>query len=115
MTRKTQMKKKMQDELVASKILNSNSVNNNSVNLDFMKKNLEMKKNNWAVWERYKLDLNIARTKQVTFGTNSLKSDGPKILNALPFNMKTVENLSVFKTLIKKQNDTSCNCMICCQ
>ena len=45
-----------------------------------------------------KLNLNIPRTNQVTFG-----SYGPKIWNDLPFiNIKTAENLSAFKTLIKK-------------
>ena len=44
-----------------------------------MKKNFEVKKNNRVVREIYKLNLNILRTNQVTFGTNSLKSYGPKI------------------------------------
>ena len=70
-----------------------------------------MKKNNQVVWDRYKLNLNIPRTNQVTFDTNSLKSYGPKIWKALPFNMKAAENLSAFKTLIKKWNDASYNCI----
>ena len=49
------------------------------------------------------------------FGTNSLKSYGPKIWNALPFSIKTAENLKAFKTLIKKWNGASCNCIICSQ
>ena len=77
-----------------------------------MKKFFEMKKNNRVVRERYKLNLNIPRANQVTFGTNSLKCYGPKIWNALPFNIKTAENLSTFKTLIKKWNGASCNCII---
>ena len=60
-----------------------------SLNPDFMKSIFEMKKNNRVVRERYKLNLNIPRTNQVTFGTNSLKSYGPKIWNALLFNIKT--------------------------
>ena len=59
--------------------------------------------------------LNIPRTNQVTFITNSLKSYGPKIWNALPFSIKTAENLKAFKTLIKKWNGASCNCIICSQ
>ena len=39
-----------------------------------MKKKFKMKKNNPVVRERYKLILNIPRKKQVTLGTNSLKS-----------------------------------------
>ena len=83
----------------------------NSLNPDFMKKIFEMKKHNRVVRDRYKLNLNIPRTKQVTFGTNSLKSYGPKIWNALPFNTKMAEKLSAFKTLIKRWNGASCNCI----
>ena len=65
--------------------------------------------------EKYNLNLNIPRTNQVTFGTSSLKSYGPKIWNALPFSIKTAENLKAFKTLIKKLNGALCNCIICSQ
>ena len=74
-----------------------------------------MKKNNQVVQDRYKLNLNIPRTNQGTFGTNSLKSYVPKIWNAVLFNIKTTENLSAFKTLIKKLNGASWNCIICRQ
>ena len=58
----------------------------NSLSPDFTKKKFEMKKNNRVIRDRYK------------FGTNSLKSYGLKIWNVLPFNIKTAENLKVFKT-----------------
>ena len=61
-----------------------------------------MKTNNRIVRGKYKLNLDIPRTNQVTFGTNSLNYYGPKIRNALPFRIKTVENLKAFKTLIQK-------------
>ena len=54
-----------------------------------MKNIFEMKTNNRIVREKYNLNLNIPRTNQVTFGTNSLKSCGPKTWNALPFSIKT--------------------------
>ena len=44
-----------------------------------MKNYFEVKKNNRVVRDRYKLNWNIPRTNQVTFGTNSLTSYGPKI------------------------------------
>ena len=87
----------------------------NSLNADFMKNIFEMKKNNRVVRERYKLNFNIPRTNQVTFGTTSLKSYGPKIWNALPFNIQTAENLEAFKALVKKWSCASCNCIICSQ
>ena len=51
----------------------------NSLNPDFMKNVFEMKTDNRIFREKYKLNLNIPRRNQVTFGTNSLKSYGPKI------------------------------------
>ena len=80
-----------------------------------MKNIFDMKTNNRIVREKYKLNLNIPRTNQAMFGTNSLKSYGPKIWNALPFSMKTAENLKAFKTLIEKWNVASCNYIICRQ
>ena len=73
----------------------------NSLNPNFMKNIFQMKKNNRVVRERYKLNFNIPKTNQVTFGTNSFKSYGPKIWDALPFNIKTAENLKAFRTLVK--------------
>ena len=68
-----------------------------------MKNIFEMKKiNSRIVREKYKLNLNIPKTNQVTFGINSLKSHGPKIWNALPFSIKTAGNLKAFKTIIEK-------------
>ena len=68
-----------------------------------------MKKVNQVVRD----NLNILRTNQVTFGTNSLKSYGPKIWNALPFITKKAENLSAIKALIEKWNSASCSCITC--
>ena len=80
-----------------------------------MKNIFEMKTNKRIVREIYKLNLNIPRTNQVNFGTNSLKTYGPKISNALPFSIETAENLKAFKTLIKKWYGASCICIICSQ
>ena len=39
-----------------------------------MKNIFEMKTNNGIVWEKYKLNLNVSTTIQVTLDTSSLKS-----------------------------------------
>ena len=78
-----------------------------SLNPDFIKNIFEMKTNNRIVREKFKLNLNLPRTNQVTFS--------PKIWNALLFSIKIAENLKAFKTLIKKWNGASCNCIICSQ
>ena len=66
-----------------------------------MKEIFEKRNENRVTRNRYKLNLNIPRRNQVTFGTKSLKFYGPKIWNTLPVNIKTIKNLNAFKTLIK--------------
>ena len=48
----------------------------------------------------YKLNLDISKPNQATFETRSLRSHGPKIWNALPYHIKTSDNLSSFKAII---------------
>ena len=69
-----------------------------------MREIFEKKDENRVTRDRYKLNLNIPRRNQVTFGAKSLKFYGPKIWNTLPVNIKTAENLNAFKNLIKKWN-----------
>ena len=85
----------------------------NDLNPSFMKEIFQKRNENRVTRDRYKLNLNIPRRNQVTFGAKSLKFYGPKIWNALPVNIKTAENLNTFKNLIKKWNGVSCNCIIC--
>ena len=79
----------------------------------YMKEILEKRDGNRVTHDRYKSNLNIPRRNQVTFGTKSLKFYGPKIWNALPVNIKTAENLNVFKDLIKKWNGVSRSYIVC--
>ena len=78
-----------------------------------MKEILEKMGQNRVTRDRYKMNLNIPRRNQVTFGTKSLKFYGTKIWNALPVNIKTAENLNAFNNLMKKWNDVSRNCIVC--
>ena len=84
----------------------------NDLNPSFAKEIFEKRDENRVTRDRYKLNLNIPRRNQVTFGTKYLKFYGPKLWNALPVNIKTAENLNAFKDLIKKCNGVSCNCMV---
>ena len=79
----------------------------------YMKEILEKRDGNRVTRDRYKSNLNIPRRNQVTFGTKSLKFYGPKIWNALPVNIKTAENLNVFKDLIRKWNGVSRSYIVC--
>ena len=85
----------------------------NDLSPSFMKEIFEKRDENRVTRDRYKLNLNIPRRNQVTFGTKSLKFYGPKIWNAPPVSIKTVEKLNAFKDLIKKWNGISCNCIVC--
>ena len=69
----------------------------NDLNPSFMKKIFEKRDENRVTRDRYKLNLNIPRRNQVTFGTKSLKFYRAKIWNALPVNIKTGENFNAFK------------------
>ena len=51
--------------------------------------------------EKYKLKLEISTPYQATFATRSLGSYGPKTWNALPYHIKTSDNLNSFKAIIK--------------
>ena len=63
--------------------------------------------------EKYKLNLEILKPKQVTFETRSLRSYGPKIWNALPYHMKASGNINNFKATIKCWDGNHCNCKVC--
>ena len=78
-----------------------------------MKEIFEKRDENRISRNRYKLNLNIPRRNQVTFGAKSLEFYGSKIWNTLPVTTKTAENLTVFQNLIKKWNGVSCNCIVC--
>ena len=45
-------------------------------------------------------DLLHHRSNQTTFGTNSSRALGPKISNGLPNEMKSAQNINVFKRLM---------------
>ena len=62
-----------------------------------MKKLLKVPKTNREEKEQYKLNLEIPKSNQVSFGTKSLRIQGPRIWNALPFHIKFKENLQAFK------------------
>ena len=49
--------------------------------------------------EKYKLNLEIPKPNQATSGTRSLSRYGPKIWNALPYHIKTSDNLNSFQSL----------------
>ena len=64
----------------------------------------KLRKTSRAVRSNYKLNLDVSTINQVSFGDKSLIYYGPKIWNALPFHIKSSENLEAFKNIIKNWN-----------
>ena len=67
-----------------------------------MKKVSPIKLQNKPVRTFHEKNLIVATVKSTTFGTNSLCSMGPKIWNNLSNDLKSSENLSMFKNIIKR-------------
>ena len=63
--------------------------------------------------EKYKLNLEILKPNQTTFGRRSLRSYGPKIWNAIPYHIKTSDNLNSFKSSIKCWDGNNCTSRVC--
>ena len=66
-----------------------------------MKGIFQLRMTNRPTREKYKLNLEIRKSNQVRFGTKSLRFLGPKFWNSLPGHIKSSENLTIFKALIK--------------
>ena len=70
-------------------------------------------KTNRAQREQYKLNLEIPKSNQVSFGTKSMGIQRPGVGYALPFHIKSKENLQVFKYVIQFWDGSKCSCNIC--
>ena len=78
-----------------------------------MKNLFKVRKANRVQREQYKLNLEIPKCNQVSFGTKSLHMQGPRVWNALPFHIKYKEHLQAFKYVIKFWDGSKCSCNIC--
>ena len=85
----------------------------NNLNLIFIKKtNFDLSLCSRVVRKQYKLNLDIPRKKQVVFGTASLGYLGLRTWNNILYHIKYVENMNVFKYLVKKANGSSRSCNV---
>ena len=85
----------------------------NSINLSFLNKIFRLRVTNRMVRSQYRLNLDIPRVNQVSFGNKSIRSFGPKIWNSLPPHTKPCENWETFKRVIKNWDGITCNCRVC--
>ena len=81
----------------------------NNLNPSYMKEIFTL--NTTRDVSRNKLLVKTQNTKK--YGTDSLRSLGPKIWNELPAELKNADNLVTFKTLIKTWAGPSCSCNLC--
>ena len=73
----------------------------------------KVRKTNRAQTEQYKLNLETPKSNQDSFGTKSLRIQGRRVWIALPFHIKSKENLQAFKYAIKFWDGSKCSCNIC--
>ena len=83
------------------------------LNPSFMNNIFKLKINGKEVHDKYKLNLDIPKWNQKTFGYKSLKVLGPKIWNNLPYHVKSSDNLDTFKNLLKNWDGNLCKCNLC--
>ena len=77
----------------------------NNINSSFMKDIFRLHITNRPTLEKYKLNLEIPNS--------NLRYLNPKLWNSFSYHVKSSENLSEFKALIKSWNGTTCTCKIC--
>ena len=87
----------------------------NNLNPSFIKEIFSLRQTDRPFGEKYKLNLDIPSYNQVTFDRKALTFFGQKTWNSLPYQIKSVENLVSFKTMIKFWNGETCSYKICCK
>ena len=83
----------------------------NKLNPSFMQDIFKVKSSSYSL--RGTNSLQHYRPNQVTFGSNSLRSLGPQVWNGLSNDMKSAENLNMFKNMLKKWEGPNCKCSVC--
>ena len=85
----------------------------NDLNPSFMNNIFKFKINGREVRDKYKLNLDIPKWNQRTFGYKNLKVVGPRICNNLPYHVISSHNLDTFKNLLKSWDGNLCKCNLC--
>ena len=69
--------------------------------------------NQYRYSSRQPLRLHLPRVNQSTYDLNSFRYEGAKLWNSLPQDIKSSENLTTFKGLIKTWSRTTCRFSFC--
>ena len=78
-----------------------------------MNNTFKLRINGREVRDKYKLNLDISKWNQRTFGYKSLKVLGPKIWKNLPYHVRSSDNLYTFSDLLKNWDGNFCKCNLC--
>ena len=85
----------------------------NNIDPTLLNEIFQVRKTSGAFRSNYKLNLDVSTINQVSFGDKSLRYYGPKILNSIPFHIKSSENLEAFKNITKNWHGVSYKCKAC--
>ena len=80
-----------------------------------MKEIFSLSQTDRPVREMYKLNVDIPCCNQVPFDRKALTLIGPKTWNNLPYHIKSAENLTSVKTMIKFWNGQTYSCKSYCK
>ena len=81
----------------------------NDLNAPFMKEIFTLNSN----WDSSRMKLLVKTQNTKRYGTNTLRSMGPKIWNNLSTEQKNAKNLNIFKEFIKTWSGPECGCNAC--
>ena len=81
----------------------------NSINPSFMNEIFRLRVTNRMDRSQYRLNLDIPKVNQVSYGNKSMTSFGAKIWNSLSPHIKSRENLETFKRVIKNWDGITSN------
>ena len=85
----------------------------NDLNPSFMNNIFILKINDREVRDKYKLNLDIPKWNQRTFGYKSLKGLGLKIWNNSPYHVKSSDSFDTFKNKLKNWDGNLFKCNLC--
>ena len=82
----------------------------NSINRSFVNEMFRLRMTNRAVCSQYRLNFDIPKVNQISFGNKSIRHFGPKNWNSLLPCIKPCENLETFERVRKNWDGIACNC-----
>ena len=83
----------------------------NEVNLSYMKEIFSLTSSRYST--QGPNNISLSRVDYTTFGLKSITHEGAKLWNHLHESLKSAENFSIFKKLIRNWSGSLCSCNYC--